>query len=290
MILDKKSYTQKYFKLLHDSGKLVIPPYTYSYIMANENIRVIEDKNAFGFKFSSEPNYIIPSYGENGFSKNNCVYTFPFSFGLSDKDSSEIVNTQFLMQRDYSLINYRKFEAKLNGKAKSILYNQKELNWFLENKRVTKQDRCLFTHNAGQHFFLYEVDDLRVLIVWDDYYTTSINIISLTQVIPTALQHMTFDYPYTVLNVYINALCSFFSMFPCGTVFNTTLEILRGVTSIIYVPLHPIACFEIHTKIKEELGKNVRIYNKFNKKQWLNNDKNKMSKDLCNMNYEKKKK
>ena len=286
-ILDKQTYTQKYFKLLHDAGKLVAPPYTYSYIMANDSIQVVKEKDRFGFKVSPYSHFITPSYGSRGFDNNDCIYAFPFSLG---NETGEIVNTQFLMQRDYSLINYRRFEAKLKGKAKPILYNQKDLNWFLMNKRVAKQDRCVFTCNAGQHFFLYEVDDLKVLIVWDDYYTTSINIIALTQVIPTALQHMEFNYPYTVLNVYINALCTFFSMFPCGTVFNTTLEILRGITSIIYVPLHPIACFEIRTKIKGDIEENVRIYNKFNKKQWLNNDKNRMSNDIYNMNYEKKKK
>ena len=284
--LDKKSYTQKYFKLLHDKGKLVIPPYTYSYIMANDDIQVVEEYGEFGFKISPYNYFITPSYSKEGFDNNKCIYAFPFSF---DKNKGEIVNTQFLLQRDYSLINYRKFESKLNGKGKPILYNQKELNWFLENKRVIKHNRCLYTCNAGQHFYLYEVDDLKLLIIWDDYYTTTINIISISQLLPTSIQHMDFNYPYTVLNVHINALCSFFSMFPCGTIFNTTLEMLRGVTSILYVPLHPIACFELRTKIKDEIKENVRIYNKFDKKQWLNNDKNKMSKDFCNMHYEKKK-
>ena len=152
-ILDKKPYTQKYFKLLHDAGKLVLPPYTYSYIMANDDIQVVEEGDRFGFKISPYSHFITPSYCKKGFDTTDCIYAFPFSV---NKDEDQIINTQFLMQRDYSLINYRKFEAKLNGKAKPILYNQTELNWFLENKRVMKQNRCLFTCNAGQHFFLYE--------------------------------------------------------------------------------------------------------------------------------------
>lgn len=289
MSFNKQEITKQYFYLLHNKGKFVIPPYTYSYIMANDSIQVEKKKNRIGFVLFPYKHFLLPAYDKEiqNFYNFECIYSFPTTL---EKEKGTLLNMQFLLQRDYSLLNYRRYGTDINGKGRPVLYNQSELNWYLNNKRVLKQNICLFIKNVGQHFFLYEVDDLKVIIVWDDYYTNTINIITMTQVIRTSLAHMNFDYPYTVWSVYINALCSFFSMFPCGTVFNTTLEFLRGVTSILYVPLHPLTCFEIRTKIKEEINNDIRVFDKFDKKQWLNNDKNKMVKDVYHLDYNKKEK
>jgi hypothetical protein len=258
-ILNKKEIAQKYFSLMHDKGKVFMPPYTYSFILADEDIYAVQRGDRIGFMMPPYEHFILPSYfekdGDYVFDNTECLYAFPASFRLSE---GRMINTQFILHRDYTLMKYRKFDNDLNGKGEPILFNKKEFEWYLNNRRVNKDEECLYKVDAGQHFFKYQVDDVKVIIVWDDYYSSAINILSITHAVYTSLQHAKFEHPYTVWAVYINALVSFMKMFPSGTLFNTTLAYLRGLFSIIYVGLHPIQCFDICTMVKGDIKENIR--------------------------------
>jgi len=290
IILDKKEYAKKYFKKMQDKGIMCIPPYTYSYIMANDSIIAVKQKNLTGFLMPPYKHFILPPYSDEfGFENRGCLYSFP---NILDKTKvKKLVTTQLILHRDYSLLNYRKLGDDLRGNGRPILYNQKELNWFLDRKLVRFYNECLFLKNTGQHLFLYEVDDVKLLIVWDDYYSSCINIIGLSQVVRVHKERCTFNHPYTILQVYISAFCAFFRMFPSGTLFNVTLEEIIGTPfAIIYVPLYPIACFEIYAKVRGEIEEAIRIYDKFDKVKWLKYDKNLFTKSIYHPKFKRKKK
>ena len=277
-LLDKKEYADIYFNALHNSGILVTPPYTYSYIMAHDSIKAVEKNNRTGFMMYPFKHFILPTYTEkDGFNNSDCIFAPQYSLG---RTKSKITSTQVILNRDYTLMHYRKLGDKLHGEGKPVLFNKKELKWYLNNRRVLNYDDCLFQKDGGQHFYLYEIDGMKLLIIWDDYYSSSINIIGMSQLVEQFLQHKKFEHPYTVLQVYIQAICSFFRMFPYGTLFNATIETIRGVINDdrnIYIPLKPVACFNICTTLKDEIKEKVRIYTKYSRERWSNSDKNKTS-------------
>ena len=289
IVLDKKEYTAKYFTMLQNEGRMILPPYTYSYIMANDSIIAVQKKNKTGFMMPPYKHFILPTYSdEKGFENTDCIYSFPDPLS---KTKGKLLTSQIILHRDYSLLNYRKLGETLKGVGRPILYNQKEMNWFLNKKLVRYYNICLFNKDAGQHLFLYEVDDIKLLIIWDDYYSSYINIIGLSQVVRTQDGWRTFDYPYSILEVYVNALCCFMRMFPSGTLFNATMEWTMSVRNTeIYVPLLPIACFEIYSKVKGEFEEEVRVYSKFDKVKWLGYDKNLFTKNIYHPKFNRKKK
>ena len=288
-LLDKREYAEKYFRMIQNEGKTLLPPYTFSYIMSNDSIIAVEKKNKTGFMMPPYKHFLLPSYSaEFGFENRGCLYSFPNAL---DKTKGKLVTTQIILHRDYTLLNYRKLGGDLNGVGKPIVYNKNEFKWFINNRLISSQNKCLFTKDAGQHFFLYEIDDIKVIIVWDDYYSSCINILGLTQVVHADEGRYNFNHPYTIMSVYINAICSFVRMFPSGTLFNTTVEKILGVQYlVVYVPLHPIACFNIYAKVRGDIEEEIRIFDKFNKAKWLGYDKNLFTKNIYHPKFKRKKK
>lgn len=261
-VLDKKEIAQKYFSLVHDKGKMVIPPYTYSFIMSDKNICAVKKDDKIGFVTPPYEHFIIPSYCEKGgnyeFDNTECIYAFPVSI---KKNEGKQINMQFILHRDYTLMKLYKQKNILNGKGEPILFNKKEFEWYLDNNRVNKDEEYLFKVDAGQHFFRYQIDDIKVIIVWDDYYSSVINIISITNVLGTFYENTEYKrakHNYSVPPVYKNALMSFMKMFPSGTLFNATVSCLNGMGSIMYHTLRPIQCFDIRTMIREDIKEDVR--------------------------------
>lgn len=288
--LDKKEYADLYFNALHNKGQLVTPPYTYSYILAHDSIRAVEKNGKAGFVMFPYKHFILPTYTEkDGFDNSDCIFAQPYSLG---KTRNKHMGTQFLLHRENTLLNHVKLGEVLEGNGRPVLFNKKELNWYLNHRRVVKHDECVYKKDAGQHFFLFEYEDLKLLIIWDDYYSSCINIIAVTHIVEKHIQHVRFNRPYSITQVYMSAFCSFVRMFPCGTLFNVTVEELRGVVSksnSIYLSLKPIACFDLCTTIKDDIKEKVRFYNKYSRNNWRNNEKHKASKDRFNIEKDVKK-
>lgn len=261
-VLDKKEIAQKYFSLVHDKGKMAIPPYTYSFIMSDKNICAVKKDNKIGFILPPYEHFIIPSYcekdGNYEFDNTECIYAFPVSI---KKNEGKQINMQFILHRDYTLMKLYKQKNILNGKGEPILFNKKEFKWYLDNNRVNQNEEYLFKVDAGQHFFRYQIDDIKVIIVWDDYYSSVINIISMTNALGTFHKNTEYKrakHNYSVPPVYKNALMSFMKMFPSGTLFNATVSCLNGMGSILYHTLQPIQCFDICTMIQEDIKEDIR--------------------------------
>lgn len=281
-VLDKKEIAQKYFSLVHDKGKMVIPPYTYSFIMSDKNICAVKKDDKIGFILPPYEHFIIPSYcekdGDYEFDNTECIYAFPVSI---KKNEGKQINMQFILHRDYTLMKLYKQKNILNGKSEPILFNKKEFKWYLDNNRVNQDEEYLFKVDAGQHFFRYQIDDIKVIIVWDDYYSSVINIISITNALETLFQNTEYKrakHNYSLPPVYKNALMSFMKMFPSGTLFNATVSCLNGMRSIMYHTLQPIQCFDIRTMIQEDIKEDIRkpkdryeMYDKANLCKTINN-------------------
>lgn len=286
-LLDKKEFADRYFKALHDRNSLVIPPFTYSYILAHDSIKAVEKKGRTGFMMYPFKHFLIATYSEeHGFDNNEVIYAQPYSL---EKAKNKRMNAQYILHRDYSLTHCATNVKKVDGVGRPVLFNKKELKTYINNKLVRNYNDCLFLNDGGQHYYLYEVDDVNLLIIWDDYYSSSINIIGMSQIMVKDIQHERFNHPYTALSVYVSALCSFFRMFPCGTLFNTTIERIRGINHFdnnVFLPLVPIACFDICTNIKDEIKEKVRIHDKREAKKVRNGIRNKVSKNKYDLEHE----